>query len=309
MPFPPDAASAGTWTLGDLTVNRIGLGAMRLTGSAAFDLGTPSNRERSLTVLRRAVELGVNHIDTAAFYFSPLRSANELINTALARTPTTWSSPPRSARSGPLRQLAGAGHTGPTTRTGGGEPAPTRPRSPRRGQSASRGPGPGQRALRCAVPVARRRDDPPSGHFQRPAGEPGRGLGHRPGGVRAEPVQPRPPAPGHRGPGAGLSRARHRLRPVLRHCRRGNRVRCPGLRPGSDRAVARAHNATAAQVRLAWTLHQGPHLLAIPGTGNLTHLEQNVAPAPSTSRRRTWPSSPLEPDRAAACCDHVARWN
>jgi len=35
-------------------------------------------------VLRRAVELGVNHIDTAAFYFSPLRSANELINTALA---------------------------------------------------------------------------------------------------------------------------------------------------------------------------------------------------------------------------------
>jgi aryl-alcohol dehydrogenase-like predicted oxidoreductase len=35
-------------------------------------------------VLRQAVELGVNHIDTAAFYFSSLRSANELINTALA---------------------------------------------------------------------------------------------------------------------------------------------------------------------------------------------------------------------------------
>jgi predicted aldo/keto reductase-like oxidoreductase len=38
-------------------------------------------------VLRRAVELGVNHIDTAAFYFSPLRSANELINSALAPYP------------------------------------------------------------------------------------------------------------------------------------------------------------------------------------------------------------------------------
>jgi aryl-alcohol dehydrogenase-like predicted oxidoreductase len=38
-------------------------------------------------VLRRAVELGVNHIDTAAFYFSSLRSANELINTALAPYP------------------------------------------------------------------------------------------------------------------------------------------------------------------------------------------------------------------------------
>ena len=82
------AATAGTGRLGDLTVNRIGLGAMRLTGSAAFDLGTPSDRERSITVLRRAVgELGVNHLDTAAFYFSSLRSANELINTALAPYP------------------------------------------------------------------------------------------------------------------------------------------------------------------------------------------------------------------------------
>ncbi len=78
------AAAAGTWKLGDMIVNRLGLGAMRLTGSAAFDLGTPSDRDQSIRVLRRAVELGVNHIDTAAFYFSPLRSANELINTALA---------------------------------------------------------------------------------------------------------------------------------------------------------------------------------------------------------------------------------
>src|SRR4051794_12658978 len=60
---------------------------MRLTGSAAFDLGTPRDRERSVRVLRRAVELGVNHVDTAAFYFSPLRSANELINRALAPYP------------------------------------------------------------------------------------------------------------------------------------------------------------------------------------------------------------------------------
>lgn len=74
------AASAGTWTLGDLTVNRIGFGAMRMTGNC----GVASDRERVIGVLRRAVELGVNHIDTAAFYFSPLRSANELINTALS---------------------------------------------------------------------------------------------------------------------------------------------------------------------------------------------------------------------------------
>jgi hypothetical protein len=51
-------------------------------------------------VLRRAVELGVNHIDTAAFYFSALRSANELIGGPSHRTRTTWSSPRRSAPAG-----------------------------------------------------------------------------------------------------------------------------------------------------------------------------------------------------------------
>ncbi|HEY3506454.1 MAG TPA: aldo/keto reductase [Actinocatenispora sp.] len=42
-------------------------------------------------------------------------------------------------------------------------------------------------------------------------------------------------------------------------------------------AVARAHDATPHQVRLAWTLHQGPHVLAIPGTGNPDHLAANIA--------------------------------
>src|ERR1700735_2595003 len=81
---PVTAAAAGTWQLGDRRVNRIGFGAMRLTSNAD---GTPSDRGRAIAVLRRAVELGVNHIDTAAFYFSPLRSANELINRALAPYP------------------------------------------------------------------------------------------------------------------------------------------------------------------------------------------------------------------------------
>ena len=42
-------------------------------------------------------------------------------------------------------------------------------------------------------------------------------------------------------------------------------------------AVARAHDATPAQIRLAWTLAQGPHVLAIPGTGNPDHLAENIA--------------------------------
>ncbi|CAM5650198.1 aldo/keto reductase [Streptomyces canarius] len=42
-------------------------------------------------------------------------------------------------------------------------------------------------------------------------------------------------------------------------------------------SVARAHGVSPAQVRIAWTLHQGPHVLAIPGTGNPGHLVENVA--------------------------------
>jgi pyridoxine 4-dehydrogenase len=44
-------------------------------------------------------------------------------------------------------------------------------------------------------------------------------------------------------------------------------------------AVAAAHGATPQQIRLAWTLHRGPHVLAIPGTGSPAHLEENVAAA------------------------------
>jgi len=60
----PHAAAAGTIDLGgDLTVNRLGFGAMRITGE--YILGEPKDREEAKRVLRRAVELGVNFIDTA----------------------------------------------------------------------------------------------------------------------------------------------------------------------------------------------------------------------------------------------------
>ena len=61
------AAASGTFTLGgDLTVNRLGFGAMRLTGKGVW--GPPADREECIRVLRRAVELGVNFIDTADSY-------------------------------------------------------------------------------------------------------------------------------------------------------------------------------------------------------------------------------------------------
>ncbi len=85
------AVAAGVWRLGDLLVHRIGFGTKRLAGPA--DTGRDA-----VELLRRAVELGVNHIDTAAFYptYSPAeesrdstgpRWANDAIRRALAPYP------------------------------------------------------------------------------------------------------------------------------------------------------------------------------------------------------------------------------
>jgi len=67
MSGKPNAAEAGTIDVGgDLTVNRLGFGAMRITGDGIW--GEPADAERAKNALRRAVELGVNFIDTADSY-------------------------------------------------------------------------------------------------------------------------------------------------------------------------------------------------------------------------------------------------
>ena len=68
-----------TFPLGSFQVGRVGFGAMQLPGPGVF--GPPRDRDQALAVLRRAVELGVNHIDTAQFYGPNV--ANELIHEAL----------------------------------------------------------------------------------------------------------------------------------------------------------------------------------------------------------------------------------
>ena len=74
------ASAAGTFTLGgDLTVDRMGYGAMRLSGPHI--MGPPADRAEALAVLRRAVELGVNHIDTSDYY-GP-HTTNKVIREAL----------------------------------------------------------------------------------------------------------------------------------------------------------------------------------------------------------------------------------
>src|SRR6478736_9933152 len=61
-----NASAAGQFRIGDITINRLGYGAMRITGRGIW--GAPSDRHAALATLRRLPELGVNFIDTADSY-------------------------------------------------------------------------------------------------------------------------------------------------------------------------------------------------------------------------------------------------
>lgn len=78
-----DLARAGTYKLGDLTVKRMGYGAMQLAGPGVF--GPPRDHAAAVAVLRAAIEAGVDHIDTSDFYGPHV--TNRLIREALAPYP------------------------------------------------------------------------------------------------------------------------------------------------------------------------------------------------------------------------------
>jgi pyridoxine 4-dehydrogenase len=272
------ADAAGTWTLGDLTVNRIGFGAMRLTGSAAFHHGTPSDRQRSITVLRRAVELGVNHIDTAAFYFSSLRSANEIINSALSPYPDDLVI---ASKVGPFRDYSGEWATS------------ARPED-LRGHVEENLRQLGRDHLDL-VYLRRMRQDSVAEHFGALAELRDKGLVRHLGISDVEPrhlaeAQAIAPVVSVQNR-FGLDSRNRATDEMVRICGEQGIAFVPFFAIAGDAgpegattahdeavlAVARAHDATPAQVRLAWTLAQGPHVLAIPGTGNPDHLAENIA--------------------------------
>ena len=78
-----DITTAGTFRLGDRTVNRLGYGAMQLAGPGVF--GPPKDRGAAITVLREAVANGVTHIDTSDFYGPHV--TNQIIREALSPYP------------------------------------------------------------------------------------------------------------------------------------------------------------------------------------------------------------------------------
>ncbi|QNP68495.1 aldo/keto reductase [Streptomyces roseirectus] len=273
------AAASGTWTLGDLPVNRLGLGAMRLTGNGtAFHFGTPSDRDRALGVLRTAVELGVNHIDTAAFYFSALRSANELINTALAPYADDLVI---AVKVGPFRDWTGEWGTS------------ARPED-LRGHVEENLRQLGRDHLDL-VYLRRMRQDSIAEHFGALAELRQAGLIRHLGVSEIEPrhlaeAQAIAPVVSVQNRYA-LGRFDPQGEELLRLCGEFGIAFVPYYAIAGDagaegatarhddavREIAEAHGVGPAQVRLAWTLAQGPHVLAIPGTGNPDHLVENVA--------------------------------
>jgi pyridoxine 4-dehydrogenase len=78
-----DLSKAGTFRLGDRDVNRMGYGAMQLAGPGIF--GPPKDRDQAIAVLREAVAIGVNHIDTSDYYGPHV--VNEIICEALSPYP------------------------------------------------------------------------------------------------------------------------------------------------------------------------------------------------------------------------------
>jgi aryl-alcohol dehydrogenase-like predicted oxidoreductase len=281
------AAAAGTWRLGDRTVNRLGFGAMRL-GGMPWD-PSPRRREDAIAVLRRAVELGVDLIDTAAFYFTPTRSSNELIATALQ----------------PYDEgLVIATKVGPGRSRAGEFEDYARP-DQLRAQVEENVRQLGRDSLdlvylrwgnaHCKV------EGSIAEHLGVLADLRDAGLIRHVGvsnvttdqlreALTVAPVvavQNRYGLDNRRDDDLLTLAGEHGVAFVPFFAMAG---RAPGEEPTAQSlrvdqtvdAVAAAHGVTSSQVRLAWTLHQGAHVLAIPGTGDPAHLEQNVAAAALT---------------------------
>ncbi|QHY94870.1 Putative oxidoreductase YdbC [Streptomyces sp. S4.7] len=273
------AAASGTFRLGDLRVNRVGFGAMRLPqhGEAFVADAVPRDRDQAIGVLRRAVELGVNHIDTAAFYFSPLRSANELINRALAPYGDDLVI---TTKVGPGRDPAGQWlpHATPEQLRGQVEENLRQLGRDHLDVVNLRIVGTNSIADRFGA-LAELRKAGLIRHL---------GLSNiRPHHLaEAQSIAPVVCVQNMYGIGASTEQ-----KEFLRICGEQGIAFVPfysiagtGREGGATaddstevQAIARAHGVSAAQIRLAWTLHQGAHVLAIPGTGDPEHLAQNVA--------------------------------
>ncbi len=262
------ATAAGTIALGDLTVNRIGYGAMRITGKGIW--GPPADHTAAIATLRRAVELGVNFIDTADSYGPNV--SEELIAEALAPYPSGLVIATKGGweRVGPGQWIHNA--------------------SPKHLQEAVEGSLKRLRLDRIAVyqlhipdpavsfdasmeTLARLRDE---GKIQHVALS-NVTLEHL---ERARKIVPIVSVQNR------YSFADREWDFLLDHCEKNGIAFIPWAPLGQNRQahdlldrVASKLNATPLQVALAWLLKRSRVTLPIPGTSSVAHVEENIAAA------------------------------
>ncbi len=263
------AADAGAIALGgDMQVNRLGFGAMRITGKGVW--GQPEDREGALAVLRRAVELGVNFIDTADSY-GPYVS-EDLIAEALYPYPEDLVIATKGGweRVGPAQWLHNAG---PKHLQEAVEGSLKRLKLERIDLYQLHVPDPAVSFDASMEALARLREQGKIRHV---------GLSN----VTVEHVE----------------RAR-RVVPVVSvqnrysfsdqewnymvdHCESNGMAFMPWSpltqnRKANDavQKIAEAHHVSTAVVTLAWLLRRSPAMLPIPGTSRVNHLEDNISAA------------------------------
>jgi aryl-alcohol dehydrogenase-like predicted oxidoreductase len=264
------ATAAGTITIGgDLTVARLGYGAMRITGQGIW--GPPADHAESIAVLKRAVELGVTLIDTANSYGPEV--SESLIAEALSPYPKNLV----------IATKGGYRRTGPNQWVPEGDP----------------------KHLRAALEGSLKRlklnrIDIYQFHAPDPAVPYEESIGalaelQREGKIRhigvsnvqIEQIQK----------AAALVKVvsvQNRYSPtdrasdgVIDYCATEKLAFLPwgpvgsgkGLRNSAIAQTARSHGATETQVAIAWLLARSPVMLPIPGTSSVAHLEENIAAA------------------------------
>ena len=263
-------AASGTHTLGgDLTVSRLGFGAMRITGPGIW--GPPADEDTALAVLRRAVELGVDFVDTAESY-GPYVS-EELIRTALH----PYEGVVIATKGGLLR-------TGPDV-----WPVCGRPEFLRQGVEMSLRRLGVERLdlwqlhrIDPDVPAAEQfgvmkalQDEGKIRHL---------GLSE----VSVDDLRAARDVVEVVSVQNLYNLGNRQSEDVLQYCEAEGIAFIPWFpvaagelaRPGGllDE-IAAAHAATHAQLALAWLLRRSPVMLPIPGTGSIAHLEENCAAA------------------------------
>jgi pyridoxine 4-dehydrogenase len=267
-----DASAAGAIAIGELRVNRLGFGAMRLTGAGVW--GEPPDRQAARNVLQRAVSLGVDFIDTADSYGPEINE--RLIADALHPYPTGLV----------IATKGGLTRSGPNQWHRNADPAHLR-----RACEAS------LKRLRLErIDLYQLHAPDPRVPLEDSLGELAnlqregkiRHVGVSNFGVaelrRAEPIVQVVSVQNR----YSVSDRAHD--DVLAHCERHALAFIPwyplaagehaGSRPASSelRSIVE-RGVTPAQAALAWLLARSPAMLPIPGTASLAHLEENVAAA------------------------------